>query len=464
MKGAVAVVDSTGLLNVVAVEEEKTVDKVRYGCVKNVGDVANAVNNIRRKLENYPQVSPNKIKAVYVAVGGRSLLSVPREVERHFPVEMEVTSRVIDELKEQAGMTNLTDKDVVAVLPRNYRIDNMQQLEPVGIFGHGIVADFNLITCRPELKNNLNRVFTERLELRVAGYVVRPMAVADLVLTDDERRLGVMLVDFGAETTTVSIYKDGSLQYVATLPIGSRNITRDLTVLNCLEERAEEIKKVVGNAMPQAGAGHSLSTDGLDYTEINNYVQARADEIVSNILEQIKYAGMQDTDLPTGIVIVGGGAKLRGFNDLVAQQSRMKVRQGAIGGGIRIVPPGLQPADIIDIVAVLSDAATKPVVDCMERPVPQNPADGDDYDDADDGRASRIGRYDEDDDDDDVLADDDEDAYSRPVKKKEKTGRHKGSDTDKSSRSWSLAEKWRKARERLAGIVGDDDKFENYNE
>lgn len=455
VKGAVAIVDNSGLLNVVAVEEEKTVDKVRYGCVKNVGDVANAVNNIRHKLENYSQVSPNKIKAVYVAVGGRSLISVPREIERQFPCEMEITRRVIDEIAGQAGMTNLTDKDVVGVLPRNFRVDNMRQLQPVGTFGTTIVADFNLITCRPELKNNLNRVFSERLDLRVAGFVVRPVAVADLVLTEDEKRLGTMLVDFGAETTTVSVYKDGSLQYVATIPVGSRNITRDLTVLNCLEERAEEIKKVVGNAMPQEMGQHSIATDGLDHTEINKYVYARANEIVSNIIEQINYAGLKATDLPSGIVIVGGGARLRGFNDLLAQRSGMKVRPGAIGGGVRLIPPDMQPSDVIDIVAILAEASRQPATDCVERAV-INVSGNDFADDTDDETQSRIGRYD-DEDGDDILSDDDDNKRHQPKSKPEKKPKDKKDGFFK-----RRVEKLKKQFTNI--IIDEDDKFENEDE
>ncbi len=461
VKGAVAVVDPMGMLNVVAVEQEKMVDKVRYGCVKNVGDVVNAVNLIRHKLENYSRVSPNKIKAVYVAVGGRSLMSVPREVEETFPHEIDITERVINDLKKQAGASVFSDRDVLDVVARSFRVDNMSQLKPVGTYGRSIVADFNIITCRSELKNNLHRVFSERLDLKIGQFIVRPLAVADLVLTDDEKRLGVMLVDCGAETTTVSIYKDGCLQYVATLPIGSRNITRDLTVLNCLEERAEEIKKAVGNAMPQNGTPHTISADGLDYTEINNYVQARADEIVSNILEQVNYTKMKLSDIPAGIVLVGGGAKLRGFSELVAQQSRLKVRNGVIGGGIVITPPDLNTTDILDIVAVLAEAAKQSGVDCMERLKPVTETE------SHDDEISRIGIHDED--SDDVLRDEDDNCKDRDKSKnsdkKSKSEQKKQTKTkDNEPERTQIKSRGllNKLREKVLGLV--DDTSENFDD
>ena len=89
--------------------------------------------------------------------------------------------------------------------------------------------------------------------MKIQDYIVRPLAEAALVLTDDERRLGCMFVDFGAETTTVAIFKNDAPAYLVTLPMGSRNITIDLTSLNYIEERAEEIKRISGNAMPAEG-------------------------------------------------------------------------------------------------------------------------------------------------------------------------------------------------------------------
>ena len=103
----------------------------------------------------------------------------------------------------------------------------------------------------------------------------------------------------------------------------------DLCSLNYTEERAEDIKKSIGNAMPQEGTKRRNAGDGIDYTEVNNYVHARADEIVANIMAQPEYAGMRDTDLPGGIVIVGGG-----FTSARVQRAAVAANQheGSSGG------------------------------------------------------------------------------------------------------------------------------------
>ena len=367
IKGAVGSTDETGALTVIAVEEEKLVDCVRYGCIQNVEEVSNRVLRIVRSLEENSSISPRKIKGVYVGMGGRSLSASSREVQRQLPDELEITERIITQIKDEARSANMSDKDVVDVLPHSFTIDNQPATNPVGIFGQQINANLNLLTCKPQIRRNLNRVICERLQLAINGYIVRPIALADLVLSDDEKRLGCMLVDFGAETTTVSIYKDGALHYLETIPLGSRNITRDITSINHLEEKAEELKKAVGCANPQEQGGKKNAVDGIDVVEINNYVQARAGEIVANIIEQIKYADYKPTDLPAGIIVVGGGAKLKGFNSLLEAQSSLKVRSGAPLGLIRITDNRIQPSDSVDVISILMSAIRVSAVDCLEK-------------------------------------------------------------------------------------------------
>lgn len=367
IKGTVGTVDETGALTILDVEEEKLIDCVRYGCIQNVEEVSNRVSRIIRLLENNSNISPRKIKGVYVGMGGRSLSASSREVQRQLPDELEITERIIEQIKDEARATNISDKDVIDVLPRSFTIDNQPAINPVGIFGQQINANLNLLTCKPQIKRNLNRVLGERLQLAINGYIVRPIAVADLVLSDDEKRLGCMLVDFGAETTTVSIYKDGALHYLETIPLGSRNITRDIMSINHLEEKAEEIKKAVGCATPLEQGNKKNAVDGIDVVEVNNYVQARAGEIVANIIEQIKYANYKPSDLPAGIVVVGGGAKLKGFNSLLETQSSMKVRSGAPLGLIRITDNRIQPSDSVDVISILMSAIRISAIECLEK-------------------------------------------------------------------------------------------------
>lgn len=360
ISGAIGKVDDAGVLTVTAVEEEPLVDSVRYGQLSNVKVAAGLVERILRKMEN--RVSPRKVCAAYVGIGGRSLCSVPVEVERKLPPETEVTADLLARLKLEARAGADVDKEILDVVPREYFIDNsrVEVERPEGMVCSTIRMAANLIVCRPQLKRNLDLLVDDKLKLKVAAYITRPLAEAALVLTPDEKRLGCMMVDFGAETTSVAIYRQGSLNYLATLPLGSRNITRDITTLNIVEEKAEELKKSRGNAMP-ADDG----SDAMGIPDVNNLVSYRAGEIIANIKEQIKYAGLTASDLPGGIVLIGRGARLGGFSMRLEKDTGLKVRSGsAITAEVRIADSRINPSETVDVIALLLAAAANPV-ECL---------------------------------------------------------------------------------------------------
>lgn len=477
IKGAIATTDAgstAGRVNIIAVETEPLVDKVRYGCVENPGDVATCVTAICHRLQAVAGVAPRVIRGAYVGISGRSLCSVPCEVARDFHSEVEISRRIIDDLMQKAATNTVPDKEVIAVEPGTFTLDNQTSLDPVGMLGHILTANVSLVACKPKIRNNIKRVFNERCSLAINGYIVTPLAQGAQLLTQEERRLGVMLVDFGAETTTVAIYRDGSLIYLATIPMGSRNITRDITSLNCLEEKAEEIKKAVGNAMPPATNGNPLVTDGLDNSDINNIVAARADEIISNIFEQITYADLRPEQLPAGIVVTGGGSRLRGFTDLLAKQTHIKVRQASLGPGVNIVGNGFNAADALDVISIVCDAAMLDAVDCTMLPpnMVTEPVSGIDNpsqpvsDTGHHDNISRIGSLD-DDSDDDILSDDDDPAdkpslaeRAESIKKKDKPKKDDRKETRPAENKHSSGF-WNSISNTLSNMLKDDSELDN---
>lgn len=353
IRGALGVIDSNGILSINAVEDENLVDCVRYGIIQNVAEVGNRINTILGRLE--AKAPGRKITGVYVALGGKSLRATRTEQNRQYSTEVEITADMVKQLNVEALSTTLADRDILEVTPCEYFVDRHLVKRPEGSLGRNLQATLNLITARSVMKRNLRQLLENRLRLDVKGYVVRQLAQADLVITNDEKRLGCMLVDFGAETTTVSIYRGGALQYLATIPMGSRNITRDIASLNHLEEQAESLKKQGGNAIP---GSQQSAFDAQEFVEINNYVSARAGEIIANINEQIKLARLTPSQLAAGIIIVGNGAKLKGFIDRLAKVTTLKVRAGSMPmSNIRILDPCIRVSEAIDVIAVLNAVA-----------------------------------------------------------------------------------------------------------
>lgn len=357
-----------GNLEVLAVEQETDIEGISYGIIKNLEETSLSVSRLINRLEQRATISPRKIKRMIVGVAGRSLHSVISEISIDLPAETEINDEILDRLKEQAMHTVVDSSlEVLDAVPRNYKVGNIETISPKGMLGDSITAVFDLIVCRPELKRNIRRTLTDKLHIDISGYVVTAMSTGYLLLTSDEKRLGCMLVDFGAETTTVTIYKNGSLRYFATLPMGGRNITRDITTLGVLEDRAEEIKRTSGNALPDSKASN-LNINGIKLSDINNLVVARSEEIVANVIEQIEYAGLKETDISAGIICIGGASRLQGFTELLTQQSDLPVRMGKMPSYVKVEDNKVQNAELTEVVSVMYAGATLSDEECLEMP------------------------------------------------------------------------------------------------
>ncbi|MDE6534638.1 MAG: cell division protein FtsA [Muribaculaceae bacterium] len=347
IKGALGELDPSGALLIRGIEEVRQQPNiVSYGHVHNVREVANELKRVINALNS--RLNNAEISGVYVAIGGRSLMSTPATIEQRLEADTEITPEMVDELLSRARSIS-PDRNLLDVQPVEFRIDGKAQgKNPIGIIGNELSANVNLVTIRSQIIRNMQLAITEKLGLEINGFVIRPIAEANLVMTPDERRLGAMLVDFGAETTTVAIYKKDTLKYLATIPLGSRHITRDLTAIPLTEERAEALKCSVGDAW------NNKPTADAETAKINNYVRWRAGEIAANIAAQIGFANMKPEELPSGIVLVGGGANLTGFVELLGSETGMTVRRGTTPPSVRVLGAKLNPAQDLDIVAIIN--------------------------------------------------------------------------------------------------------------
>lgn len=365
---AVGKMHSDGRLDVIATDQEKGVESVRYGIIQNLEETSMRINRVLDRLERKPAVAPRVISSLYVGMSGRSLRSIPTEVDLNLPDETEINDDILRRLREQALATAIDSSlEVVDAIPRIYMVGKSPTRSPKGAIGNRISATFDLIVCRPEIRRNLQRTISDKVDIPICGFVVTALATAQVVLSSEEKRLGCMLVDLGAETTTVSIYKDGYLRYFATLPLGGRNITRDITSLNVLEERAEEIKFTLGNAIAR-DTSSALNMNGIKMNDVSNLIVARAEEIVANIVEQFKYAGMKDTDLPAGLICIGGGTKLNGMIDLLEKQTDLQVRRGQLPAYISVEDTKAPISEIIQVTSVLYSGASASENECLEVP------------------------------------------------------------------------------------------------
>ena len=349
--GAIAEKTSAGYLSVKHLQEEKHLNSVRYGIVQNVENIKSSINHILHTLEG---MVDGRITQVYLGISGRSLHSIVSEVNRSVGTTESITRELIDRIIHEATSTPIKNHDTVDIVPRAYYVDKVETPNPVGQFGSSIKIKVNLIVAKPALKLNLNRLMTFGIPAK--DYIVTPLAVAEQILSESDRELGCMLVDMGAETTTVSIYKNKALIFLNTLPLGGRNLTRDvMNGMNVLEETAENVKKNINNPLDPSNVSN-VRIEGVDAREAANYISARTGEIIANINQQLADAGVTSNDIQS-IVLIGGGAHLGGLQQKMEETIKIKVRMGQNPLSINILNSNINRMEYIEVFALLAQAA-----------------------------------------------------------------------------------------------------------
>ena len=229
------------------------------------------------------------------------------------------------------------DRDILHTLPQEYLVDTLDEIKnPLGMTGRRLEGRVHLVTAATTAMSNLVNC-VEELGITVDGLVFEPLAAALSTLQNDEKELGVTLVDIGSSTTTIAVYHAGSVRHSAVIPIGSASITNDIAVMLQVNiSEAEAIK------MKYASAKSSMSSSELDIPldskegqlqrsipeqEVSKYVEARMQEIFQMVIREISRADIKDP-LTYGIVVTGGGAELRNIISLAENSMGIKVRKG----------------------------------------------------------------------------------------------------------------------------------------
>ncbi|MDR2791152.1 MAG: cell division protein FtsA [Tannerellaceae bacterium] len=339
LTGIVGRRNESGKLNVLARETEEGNTGIRRGCVFNIGETAAKLSSLVRKLES--RLEGGRIAKVYIGVGGQSVRAIDHVVSHELGNgEEEVTEEVLDLLHEACRAYKPEGLDVLDIVPPAYRVDGKKALNPVGVPCRNIEAHFKLIVGRPSLRKHVLNV-AERAHVRVAGIVISPLMQAEAVLTDNEKELGCALVDFGAGVTSLTIYKGGRLQFLNVIPLGARLITRDLTGLNLVEAEAERVKVTYGAAEVDKEDTSTVQVNGEDSTglsdirlmDINTIVEARAKEILENVLVRLERPEVENM-LGGGVIITGGGANLRKVAELMKKRLKREMRFATLRKGL----------------------------------------------------------------------------------------------------------------------------------
>ena len=309
------------------------------------------VESIKKVVEEAELMAGVEIGSCYVGLAGTHV----RGFNSRGVVAVSGRNRVIDRddvgraVEAAKAVSIPLDREVLHVLPQGFVVDDQDGIDdPAGMTGTRLEVNVHVVTCSSTAAQN-TVTCVNRAGLEVAGTVLTHIAAQDACLTQDEKELGVALVDIGGGTTDLAIYERGALWHTAVLQVGGEHFTNDIAVaLRTPVHEAEKIKKKHGCAMtsmvPEEDSIEVPSVGGrkpriMARQVLGDVIQARAEELCQMILTEIRRAGF-DRSLNSGVVLTGGGAILEGMPEIAEQIFDMPVRRGmpaGIGGLVDVV-------------------------------------------------------------------------------------------------------------------------------
>lgn len=323
----------TGKLEISAVA--KTPAKgIRRGIVFNIEEVAENVKILLNKLESQIE---EKIEMVHVAYSGQHMKTIHFKGEKLTSEEGIVGRFDVDGLFEQARNAEIGEGyKLVDVIPVSFKIDNEVIDNPVGSTGKRLEANYKLLVMPQSYWVNLLKVFG-KLDVKLEKIYLSTFAIAEAVLTEDEKEMGVIVLDMGSGTTNLAIYHDNKLIHAAVIPFGGNVVTSDIKEgCSILYKTAEQLKIQYGQALGDFADDQKVVTipgnNGWEPKEISFkslafIIQARLEEIIDSVNYQIEKSGITDL-LGAGIVLTGGTSNLQNIVSLVKFRAGLDARKG----------------------------------------------------------------------------------------------------------------------------------------
>jgi cell division protein FtsA len=319
---------------------------LKKGVVINIDSTVQA---IQRALEEAELMADCKISTVFTGIAGSHVKSL----NSHGMVKIkdsEVTQADVERVIETARAIALpSDQQILHILTQEFIIDGQEDVrEPHGMSGMKLEVKVHIVTGAVAAAQNIVKCI-KRCGLEVSDLILQPLASSQAVLTEDEKELGVCLVDIGGGTTDIAVFKQGAIRHTAVVPIAGDQITNDIAVaFRTPTQSAEEIKIKYGCALRQLADPREVvevpGVDGRDPRQLSvqtlaEVIEPRVVELYEFVLGELRRSGMEEM-IASGIVITGGSAMMRGMVELGEEIFHMPVRLGMpryVGGLSEVV-------------------------------------------------------------------------------------------------------------------------------
>jgi cell division protein FtsA len=307
---------------------------LRKGIVANIDWT---VRSIRDAIESAQTMAGVEIRTIYAGIGGSHVRSSGSDGVAAI-AGGEVTRSDVERVLEGARAIPVdADRQILHVLPREYTVDSQDGIrDPIGMAGVRLGVKVNLVTAATSCVQNVIRC-AERCDLTVADVVLQPLASAEAVLSDDEKEIGVAVVDIGGGTTDVLLYVDGGIAHASVIPVGGNNITSDIAAgLRTPMAEGDRLKRLSGCALGRMVADdEEIEVPGVGghaprktaRRVLSDIIEPRVEEIFAVVRKRIEDTGMLE-QLSAGVVLTGGAVLLQGMSEFAEEILGMPVRVG----------------------------------------------------------------------------------------------------------------------------------------
>ena len=359
VRAVVMSVGRDGMTSVVGYGEARNAG-MRKGVVANLTGPAEAID---RMLVEVERMSGYEVNSAYVSINGAHVLSTKTEgMIAVGAKDHEINEEDLMRVEESATTGRIpANREVLDVLPMGYTLDEQSGIrDPLGMTGARLEIQANVLSALTPNCTNLRKA-TEVAKVTTERLVPSVVAAARAVLSERQMENGVAVIDMGAATTSVAVFEEGDLQYVGVLPVGSNNVTNDLAiVLEIDTETAEDIKRrFVTGAFEESDKDIIVKRgrEELHFKRdaVNEIVKVRLREIFAGVRSELKRAGY-DRRLPEGIVLVGGGVKMRDI-ELYAKECLEAATRIGVPSGLGGVADGIEKPEYAAAVGLALYAA-----------------------------------------------------------------------------------------------------------
>lgn len=322
-------------LHIISFEQDQPQsNSIKNGAIHNVENVAWHINDLAKKTTNRMDGLKEEVDSVYLPINGRTLRTQHYRADRRFSAATKITRNDLNSLRQEALNQQQEGKTIISVSCEECLVDGEITHNPEGAVCQHIEMNYLIAYAAESIQQNIADCM-QSITINGKGNIPAPAAIAMAVTSDEERKEGCAVINFGSETTTLAVFESGYLRHMAVIPFGGKHITSDLMHLNLTQEEADTLKRKFGSPIIRDTEeklnikGRAGSNDKhVQLKQVYSIIEARMSEIVTLCMGEIEVSGYLDK-LPRGIIATGGGTMIKDFFGFMKQKTGMDVRPGS---------------------------------------------------------------------------------------------------------------------------------------